>query len=184
MIYVLKNAFPKELISEIKEKINIVESNNKFNSTYNREGKTVNISNTESLKDLDKKISNFVTDFCFNFVNVKFNPSFQIADSGYEYHKYEIGDKCGVHSDNEIAFANNQNSSLIRFATMIVHLNTIEEGGETVFPAQEKTIKTEEGQIVLFPPYGNYPHYVTSSNQERAILMTWFVYSGINAIRV
>lgn len=179
--------FPKELIVEIKESTKyIMEKNTSptlFNRVANRGGQTINISKEESLKELDKKISQFMRTFSNNFIRYTFRPSFPSADSGYEYHKYNAGDSCSVHSDAEIVFNEHEVNSLIRYATVIVHLNTINNGGETIFPNQEKTIKSIEGQIIVFPPYGNYPHYVTKSNEKREILMTWYVYSGINATR-
>ena len=187
MIYTLENMFPKELIVEIKKSTNgLIEKNispTLFNRASNRGGQTIYISKEESLKELDKKISHFMNTFSNNFIQYTFKPSFSSADSGYEYHKYSAGDSCAVHSDGEIDFGKNKINALIRYATVIVHLNTVKNGGETIFPDQGKTIKSIEGQIVVFPPYGNYPHYVTKSNEEREILMTWCVYSGINATR-
>ena len=187
MIYILENMFPKELIVEIKESTKgVIEKNispTLFNRVSNRGGQTISISKEESLKELDKKISQFMETFSNNFIKYTFRPSFSSADSGYEYHKYSAGDSCAVHSDGEIVFGKNEINALIRYATVIVHLNTVKNGGETIFPNQEKTIKSIEGQIVVFPPYGNYPHYVTKSNEEREILMTWFVYNGINATK-
>lgn len=186
MIHVLPNAFPKELICEIKESANVIlQGKNKdisFHRSWNRGGDTINISEESSLKELDNKISSFMSEFSTRFVKYEFCPMFDSADSGYEYHRYYPKDSCYIHADGELALSENGNG-LIRYATIVVHLNTVKEGGETVFPNQGKTIKTVEGQIVVFPPYGNYKHYVNMSNEQREILMTWCVYSGLNVYR-
>jgi len=186
MIFALPNAFPKELIAEIREKMSTisVEPDNAFGGAYNRMGKTVSFHLPE-LQELDAKISSFISNFSQEFIKPHYQPPVATSDSGYEYHKYGIGQGCLVHADQEFNFPNGARTSLLRFATVVVHLNTVNEGGETVFPNQNKQFKTIEGQILVFPPYGGYPHYVTPCvDVEREILMTWFVYTGINAVIV
>jgi hypothetical protein len=58
----------------------------------------------------------------------------------------------------------------------------VHEGGELIFPEQNKSIKTEEGKLVIFPPYGMYGHYTTPSNEPREVIVAWFVYDGINVV--
>jgi hypothetical protein len=100
------------------------------------------------------------------------------GDSGYEFHRYEPGDMCLLHADGECSF-NSSSTSLLRYATVILHLNTVKTGGELVFPHQNKTFPTIEGQVIIFPPHGGYQHYVTPSSERRDILMTWMVYNNI-----
>jgi hypothetical protein len=67
----------------------------------------------------------------------------------------------------------------LRYASVTLHLNTVHEGGELVFPAQNKKVKTEEGKIVIFPPYGMFGHYTTPSEEPREVVVTWFIYANM-----
>lgn len=150
---------------------------------YNREGKTVNISDTAELNKLDEKLSDIFLSAQRKIVNFKYKPGYPSGDSGYEYHLYEPGDICQIHADSELAFTDNKDSSLIRYASVVLHLSTLNDGGELIFPNQNKKIKTEAGKIVIFPPYSMYPHYTTPSAYPREVVVTWFVYSNISAFK-
>lgn len=184
MILSLENAIPTELITKIRSRCHeqlSIQDNSVFGRFYNRTGKTINITETPSLADLDKDISAFVSYFTESLIKPVYRPMYGVADSGYEFHRYAPGEQCFVHADGEVVFYAGNTTSLIRFATVIFHLNTVHDGGETVFPNQDKTFKTLEGQILVFPPYSMYPHYVTPAETPRDILITWLVYDGINA---
>lgn len=180
MIFSIKNAIPKELLENIKSNVTdeLLTRNQNVFGMYNRAGKTLNISKTTELKELDAEIHLFITKLCKKFVEYRFKPQFSSGDSGYEFHRYEPGDMCLVHEDGECAFSDD-NTSLLRYATIVLHLNTVESGGETVFPNQNMSFKTIEGQVLIFPPYGAFTHYVTPSSERRDIVMTWLVYDGI-----
>jgi hypothetical protein len=179
----LPNYVDKEFIKEIRESVKPFIPKTKHH-TYNRDGYTVNISKNPELKLLDNKINNIFTNLQAEVVFHRYRPKFLSGSSSFEYHLYEAGDICNVHSDNEINFEKNSSSSLIRYASVILHLNTVEEGGELIFPNQNKSIKTEEGKIVVFPPYSMFTHYTTPAKVNREIIVTWFVYSGVNATKV
>jgi hypothetical protein len=180
MIFNIKDAVPKDLLEKIKCEVTdeLLASNTNVLGAYNRIGKTLNISNTPELSQLDTQICGFITKLSDEFIQYRFKPMFGSGDSGYEFHRYEPGDMCLVHADYECSFKQN-NTSLLRYATVILHLNTVAVGGETVFPHQNKSFPTIEGQVLIFPPYGEYQHYVTPSSERRDILMTWMVYNGI-----
>jgi len=59
----------------------------------------------------------------------------------------------------------------------------VHEGGELVFPVQNKKIKTEVGKIVVFPPYGMYQHYTTPSDEPREVIVSWFVYNNLTVCK-
>ncbi len=151
------------------------------NGFYNRSGYTVNISADDRLRALDTLLHGVFNRYYDEVIANTFRPSAKSGDSGYEYHIYNPGDVCKPHVDSEIP-AIETGKSLLRYASVVLHLDTIEEGGELVFPEQKVTIKTEEGKIVAFPPYGTHPHYVTSSVKPREIIMTWFIYSNISVL--
>jgi hypothetical protein len=180
MIFSIKDAVPKELLENIKRSVTdelLANIPNKLGA-YNRVGKTLNISKEPELNQLDTQICEFITKLSDEYISYRFRPAFTSGDSGYEFHRYEPGDACLLHADGEFSF-DKSNTSLLRYATVILQLNTIETGGELVFPHQNKTFPTIEGQVIIFPPYGGYQHYVTPSSERRDILMTWMVYNNI-----
>jgi len=149
---------------------------------YNRDGNTVMITYTPELKDLDNKLHGIFTEIQASIVEHRFRPQGQSADSGYEYHLYHSNDICHYHTDGEFTHVKTE-KSLLRYASVILHLNTVHNGGELIFPNQNKSVKTEEGKLVIFPPYGMYGHYTTPSNEPREVIVTWFVYDGINVVK-
>ena len=185
MIYELPNYVCKEDLNAINEAIDIYVKDkknlHKKPDTY-RHGDTIAISQQPSLNELDKlvyKICNSLN----SFVVKNYRPTLPHADMGYEFHRYYPGDICNVHSDSELFFANNTNTALIRFLSVVIHLNTPIDGGDIVFPEQNKIVKTEAGKVVLFPPYGFVPHYTTPSSSNRDVIVTWLVYGNVNAIK-
>jgi hypothetical protein len=144
--------------------------------TY-RDGKSVFITQLAEqhpeLKELDTILHKIFDEVQGSLISRRYKPSYASGDSGYEYHRYEPGDVCHPHSDGEIV------DGMIRYASVVIHLNTIEEGGELVFPSQNKSVKTEEGKIVIFPPYGMFEHYSTPAEVAREVIVTWFVYDKV-----
>jgi hypothetical protein len=186
MILSIQNAIPKELIDEVRGQASswfLENTPPPYNNAYNRLGRTVCITQEPALKAVDDKLSKFLQEFSAAVITPRFTPQFPTGDSGFEYHRYEIGDSCFVHSDGVTDMGANSVRGLVRYATVLIHLNSVAEGGETVFPNQNQSFKTIEGQVLVFPPYGTHPHYVTPSSEPREIVMTWMVYSGINIVR-
>lgn len=140
---------------------------------YNRDGMTVDISDTPELAEVDEKLHFIMNNIQKNIVANRYNPQFTSADSGYDYHCYNPGDVCHFHVDMEVMYG------FLRYASVIIHLTTNEEGGEIVFTSQNKSVKTEKGKVVIFPPYGMFGHYVTPSPTPREVIVSWFVYDGI-----
>lgn len=186
MITLLKNVIPAELTQKIRARCAMYLDVNSysFNHTYNRAGKTVTVGKTPELQDLDEELAAFIRILINRSIVNLYRPSFGVADTGYEFHRYEAGDFCLVHADEDVSFEETATTSLLRFATIILHLNTVSEGGETIFPNQNKKYKTIEGQILIFPPTGLYPHYTTPANETRDILMTWLVHRDIRVVEV
>jgi hypothetical protein len=154
----------------------------KKETAYNRDGNTVFISEIPKLKDLDNKLHKIFVKVQEDIIQNRYKPQRASADSGYEYHLYNPNDICHYHADGE--FSNPQdNKTLLRYASVVLHLNTVHEGGELIFPEQNKSVKTEEGKLVIFPPYGMYGHYTTPSTEPREVIVTWFVYDGINVVK-
>tara|TARA_R110000851_G_scaffold186831_1_gene336225 strand:- start:558 stop:1085 length:528 start_codon:yes stop_codon:yes gene_type:complete len=171
MIYEFPNYVDLGLIEEIKNESKKHIQLDKVGS-YNREGNTVDITNTPELKEIDIKIHSLMEKIQEELVQRRFKPQFNSADSGYEYHRYNAGEQCLHHADGEVI------NGLLRYASVIIHLST--NDGETIFPQQNKKIKTEEGKVVVFPPYGGFGHYVSPSTTAREVLVSWFVYAGVS----
>ena len=152
-----------------------------------RDGKTIGISDIKELSHLDELLIKIFTKLS-GFVIRRYSPdsTFGSADTGYEFHRYNAGDTCHIHGDGEVTFETTsyQEESLLRFASVVLHLNTPSSGGETVFPTLNKTIKTEAGKIVIFPPYGFAQHYTTESCDPRDVIVTWFVYKNLLVRRI
>lgn len=146
---------------------------------FNRDGRTVNISKTPELAAVDNEISMIFQKVQQTVIRQRYKPPHPSADSGYEYHIYGPGEVCHHHADNEFASSFDSGETLLRYASVTLHLNTVHEGGELVFPTQNKSVKTEEGKIVIFPPYGMFSHYTTPSEEPREVIVTWFVYSNL-----
>lgn len=151
-------------------------------TTYNRDGKTVAISKTPELIEVDKYLNNLFSEVQRSVLQQRYKPVFPSGDSGYEYHLYRPGEICHLHADDEFSYSNEPETT-IRYASVVLHLNTVTEGGELVFPAQNKKVNTEAGKIVIFPPYGMFGHYTTPSQEPREVIVTWFTYIGIKAVR-
>ena len=157
---------------------------------YNRMGKTVSLddiklSNDPDVTELHQRLFPVFYKIVKEVAIPNFQPEFEVADSGIEYHLYRPGDVCKFHSDG-VAYLGNETrfkTSLLRFATVILHLSTNNDGGDIVFPKQERQFKTEAGKLLMFPPYSFYPHYTTPSSEEREILMTWLVYKDVTVTK-
>jgi hypothetical protein len=177
MIIELPNVVSKEDIAFIKEAVKpFIRS--EISTVYNRDGTTVNITDTPELTNVDNFLSKLFSNISENIVQQRFRPTKEggSGDSGYEYHLYKPGEICHYHSDGETSNASVE--TLLRYASVTLHLNTVNEGGELVFPAQNKKVKTEEGKVVIFPPYGMFSHYTTPSQEPREVIVTWFLYTN------
>jgi hypothetical protein len=64
----------------------------------------------------------------------------------------------------------------LRCLSAIVALNSNYEGGELIFPVQNRTIKLKKGQLIAFPPYWTHPHYTNDlkNNTFRYTATIWF----------
>jgi hypothetical protein len=172
MIIELPNYIDLNLIEEIKKSVKPFINTN-VPTEYYRDGYTVNITNNESLKELDSKLHNFFSLLHKNIIIQRYSPQKQSADSGYKYHIYNPGDIAHPHGDGEL------DGVFLRYASIVLCLNTPKDGGELIFPNQNRIIKTEAGKVIIFPPYGMYTHYTTPSTDPREVLVSWFIYKNI-----
>ena len=62
-----------------------------------------------------------------------------------------------------------------RMLTVILYLNTIEEGGETEFLYQSTRIPPVQGTLILFPPWWIYPHRGNPPLKENKYIITVWI---------
>jgi predicted 2-oxoglutarate/Fe(II)-dependent dioxygenase YbiX len=177
MIIELPNYISAEEVAEIREAVKPYSNDPTY--TYNREGTTVLISKIPELKELDIKLQAIFSRLYGNTIAPRYKPALASGDQGYEYHLYRSGDICHYHTDSEIAESTDRSCFQLRYASVILHLSTNEDGGDLIFPAQKQTVKTEAGKIVVFPPYGAFGHYTTPSSKPREVIVAWFVYKNV-----
>lgn len=190
MIYEIPNFINQQDIDYIYGELNknIEASPEIFKRKENsyRDGKTISISEESNLKNLDSFLFEkiFSSKSLLGFIKRRYYPAFESGDSGYEFHRYFSGESCHLHSDGECSFSDQNKEVILRFASIVLHLNTPSLGGELIFPELNKTIKTEAGKIVIFPPYGFAQHYTNPSKENRDVIVTWFVYKNVLVRRV
>lgn len=178
MIIELPEYVDKNTTEKIKELASsYLSSHGEYKYGTYRDGKSVFITELadqySELKEIDDILHGVFSEVQNSLVSRRYKPQYNSGDSGYEYHRYAPGDVCHTHGDGEIA------GNFLRYASVVIHLNTIEEGGELVFPNQNKSIKTEEGKVVIFPPYGMFEHYTTPAKVAREVIVTWFIYNNV-----
>lgn len=147
-----------------------------------RDGKSINVSGSPELKNLDDfLVKIFASEELLSYIIRRYNPKYETADTGYEFHRYRPNELCHIHADGETTFRGDipGEEVCLRFASVVLHLNTPSSGGELVFPTLNKTVKTEAGKIVIFPPYGFAQHYTNPSSSNRDVIVSWFVYKNL-----
>ena len=70
-----------------------------------------------------------------------------------------------------------------RFLAVIVYLNTVDAGGETVFPLAGSCITPEVGRLVIWPTAIPFYHCGMKSLSDKYILTTWFEFASPEGIR-
>ena len=87
--------------------------------------------------------------------------------------KYETGG--ADYFDEHIDVVNYDTAT--RYLAIQFYLNNVEEGGETVFPYHDKSIKPIRGQALVFPPIWTHPHLATPPvSNPKYILTTYMSY--------
>lgn len=93
--------------------------------------------------------------------------------SGFEMVEYPPGRGADIHVDGPITGPENP----IRALSAVFFVNSIRRGGFLKFPRQNRTIKPEMGNLVLFPPFFSHPHLTMPAQGEpRYVFVTWLTY--------
>ena len=92
-------------------------------------------------------------------------------DTGFQMQKYDKGTgKYIFHNDFGIDIENKSK----RVLTYLWYINTVEEGGETLF-GDDIRVKPEAGKLVIFPSCWTYPHKAcVPLSSDKYIITGWF----------
>ena len=107
----------------------------------------------------------------------KMNREYSINNTAIEPIGYrKIYGNTRIHADG---VSNTISSSGKRSLSIIIGLNEDYEGGEIVFPTQDRQIKLKRGQAIAFPPFWTHHHYTNDlkNNTFRYTLNTWFYHN-------
>ena len=94
----------------------------------------------------------------------------QWLDDGFVMAHYPKGAICALHADGQCSEPPYNGH---RIATLLMFLNSVEEGGEIYFPMQNVKIKPQKGRAIIFPPGYHHPHEVLAPGSDRYICQTW-----------
>jgi len=83
------------------------------------------------------------------------------------FRKYpkNIGGYHMPHSDNDSSKGD------ARMLAVVVYLNDIKYGGETVFPILNRNVKPKAGRIAIFPSYFTHIHYGARTRSDRYVFV-------------
>jgi predicted 2-oxoglutarate/Fe(II)-dependent dioxygenase YbiX len=184
MFIEIPNFLDKKQIKFFRDTLRKFDGHPKYSGRdfQNRQGASVWISNNDdpTLQVVDKMLFEIFGKIVKDVVTPKYMPTLEVGDSGYEYHRYKPGNICVQHVDGEfghrVGDLGNSSITTLRFASVILHLTTNTEGGDIVFPEQEKRFSTEAGKLLVFPPYSWFPHYTEPAKKDREIIVSWLLY--------
>lgn len=155
-----------------------------YNISLNPDQKWVKIQNFLT-KELNKNISKYLNGLN-NIVNPanNYDVNFKILHAKFLQYddfmiqKYDkLDGKYVYHHDMYVDF----NKNRYRVFTYLWYLNTVAEGGETVFWDSYK-IKPETGKLVLFPACWAFPHTGKMPISDNKYIITGWVYVNENKL--
>ena len=88
--------------------------------------------------------------------------------------RYEVG---GVDRfDEHVDVADYKSAK--RCLAMLFYLNTVTEGGQTLFPHQDKIITPIQGYVTIFPPTWEFPHSGEPPVSNTKYIMSTYLHYG------
>ena len=65
-----------------------------------------------------------------------------------------------------------------RLIALMVYLNTVTDGGQTHFPAQNISFSPKVGDVLMWPAYWTHPHHgISSPTQTKYIITGWYLFN-------
>jgi len=143
----------------------------------------LNFLDEELTRNINNYFSELLNNDCYKLPGEKSTEKFSFfkntsfCHSGFLVQKYEKNEGRYIyHNDSEISIKNNK----YRILTFIWYLNTIKEGGETAFHADEILIKPTSGKLVLFPALWTYPHRGKVPISDPKYIITGWIHVDID----
>ena len=99
-----------------------------------------------------------------------------INDTGFQVQKYQRNH--GYFRNHVDSFPSADNAC--RVLSFILYLNTVEQGGETVFPLHELAVNPVAGRIVAFPSLFTHPHEGRPSYSDDKWIINTFITNTIS----
>jgi hypothetical protein len=137
------------------------------------------------VKEADVIVSRFVHSFIADTVQKQYRGrsidapfSHEFLDCGYELRK--ITGETRVHADDIIPKVNKNDKIFYKIGTVIMVLS--QNNQKLIFPYQNVEIRLEQGMMVFFPPFWNYPHYTTYDGVPRYSIQTWIHESDVDHV--
>ena len=84
-------------------------------------------------------------------LSLPLSPLTKVSDLMLKHYRAESRDRFQLHFDSIRAHSN-------RYLVFLWYLNDVAEGGETVFPDLDVSVKPKKGRLLMFPPYWQYQH--------------------------
>ena len=69
-------------------------------------------------------------------------------------------------------------SSAKRCLAMLFYLNSVTEGGQTLFPHQDRIVTPVKGYVSVFPPTWEYPHSGEPPISNDKYIMSTYLHYG------
>jgi hypothetical protein len=179
-----------QIKNNILTKEDCIECINIFNKLDIRNGMVATINNKNEYKPNKKN----TLSASYDFSNLPNSIQLKILNSINEYvHSYTFIPKFGsiqitfhMYKQNEGFMKKHVDANITctskRFLAFIIYLNTVDEGGETIFTKPiELKIKPKEGNILFFPPFWMYEHEGNMPISNDKYIITGFLcYESIN----
>jgi 2OG-Fe(II) oxygenase superfamily len=174
-IYVIDNAFDRELCDELMKyidstklkKLSFTDNNNVecYSVVHIEENETHRFV-IEKIKELFKSVSEIN-----DKIKIVGQTLFELRKVYGETRIHQDG----VFNGDIIQTENNGKVKTVRSLTIVLTLNDDFEGGVYTFPNQNITIKPKKGTAILFPPYYTHPHGVSAieNGKFRYICSSW-----------
>ena len=113
---------------------------------------------------LNKSFSEYIEKYSF----LNYLDEFRL-DIGYNIQRYYPGQ--GFYKEH----CEHMGKTSTKVLAWSLYLNTIKDGGETMFTTYDKKIKAESGKISIWPAYWTHAHKGIVSNTETKYIATgWF----------
>jgi hypothetical protein len=174
-IWVYPNLLPSDLCRHLIQKFDADHERTRHphrkpndpNYEENRRCLKVLVTMRPDWSEEDKSIHRCIAMLGSHYFESIYGVQWPIGDSGYEFLCYRPpNDHCNAHFDGGVP---------ARLASVVIYLNDVVEGAETVFIRQGVKVKPTCGSAVVFPPGITHPHYVPPPiSESRYSLVTWF----------